>query len=48
MYYSGWWEPFRTSFATTAAKHGAVPLVQIDPDWHKLSAPSHLDDTTLI
>ena len=31
VYYSGWWEPFQTSFATTAAKHGAVPLVQIDP-----------------
>ena len=30
-YYSSWLEPFQTSFATTAAKHGAVPLVQIDP-----------------
>ena len=31
VYYSGWWEPFQASFATTVAKHGAVPLVQIDP-----------------
>jgi mannan endo-1,4-beta-mannosidase len=31
LYYSGWLEPFQASFATTAAKHGAVPLVQIDP-----------------
>ena len=38
VYYSGWWEPFRTSFATTAAEHGAVPLVQIDPTDISLSA----------
>ncbi len=30
-YYSGWFEPFQVGFATTAAKHGAVPLVQINP-----------------
>jgi mannan endo-1,4-beta-mannosidase len=30
-YYSGWLEPFKTSFAETAAKEGAVPLVQMDP-----------------
>jgi len=30
-YYSAWFEPFMTRFAVTAAKHGAVPLVQIDP-----------------
>jgi Glycosyl hydrolase family 26 len=30
-YYSGWLEPFKTSFAVAAAKDGAVPLVQIDP-----------------
>jgi mannan endo-1,4-beta-mannosidase len=29
--YSSWLEPFQTNFATTAAKHGAVPLVQINP-----------------
>ncbi len=32
MYYSGWFVPFPVSFATTAADHGAVPLVQMDPD----------------
>jgi hypothetical protein len=32
MYYSGWFVPFPTRFATTAARNGAVPLVQMDPD----------------
>lgn len=32
MYYSGWFMPFPASFAATAAKHGAAPLVQMDPD----------------
>ena len=32
MYYSGWYVPFPVRFAATAANHGAVPLVQIDPD----------------
>jgi mannan endo-1,4-beta-mannosidase len=32
MYYSGWFVPFPTSFANTAAENGAVPLVQMDPD----------------
>jgi mannan endo-1,4-beta-mannosidase len=31
MYYSGWYEQFRTAFATAAAAHGAVPLVQMEP-----------------
>jgi mannan endo-1,4-beta-mannosidase len=31
LYYSGWGEPFQTTFAQQAARHGAVPLVQIDP-----------------
>jgi mannan endo-1,4-beta-mannosidase len=31
MYYSGWLEPFRSRFAATAARHGAVPMVQIEP-----------------
>ena len=31
MYYSGWYESFPKSFATTAAENGAVPFVQIDP-----------------
>ena len=32
MYYSGWFVPFPAGFAATAANHGAVPLVQMDPD----------------
>jgi hypothetical protein len=32
MYYSGWFVPFPTRFANTAAANGAVPLVQMDPD----------------
>jgi mannan endo-1,4-beta-mannosidase len=31
LYYSGWLEPFQASFATSAARNGAVPLVQMDP-----------------
>ena len=31
MYYSSWLEPFQTTFAATAAAHGAVTLVQINP-----------------
>ncbi len=31
VYYSGWFEPFWTSFARAAARHGAVPLVQMSP-----------------
>jgi mannan endo-1,4-beta-mannosidase len=31
MYYSGWYQPFQTGLATTAARDGAVPLVQMDP-----------------
>jgi len=30
-YYSGWFQPFSTSFAKAAEAHGAVPLVQINP-----------------
>jgi mannan endo-1,4-beta-mannosidase len=32
MYYSGWYVPFPTNFANTAANEGTVPLVQMDPD----------------
>jgi Glycosyl hydrolase family 26 len=32
MYYSGWYVPFPLSFADIAAKNGAAPLVQMDPD----------------
>ena len=38
VYYSGWFEPFKTAFATTAAEHGAVPLVQINPTGISLAA----------
>jgi hypothetical protein len=31
-YYGGWGESFQTGFASRAAQHGAVPLVQIDPE----------------
>jgi mannan endo-1,4-beta-mannosidase len=31
MYYSSWLEPFQAGFAASVAKHGAVPLVQINP-----------------
>ncbi|HEX9064605.1 MAG TPA: glycosyl hydrolase [Streptosporangiaceae bacterium] len=31
LYYSSWWEPFRTGFAVRADQHGAVPIVQINP-----------------
>jgi hypothetical protein len=31
MYYSGWYVPFPVSFANTAAKNGAAPLVQMNP-----------------
>ena len=37
MYYSGWYEPFPISFATTAANNGAVPLVQMDPIPHSVT-----------
>ena len=30
-YYSGWKEPFQTSFAEKVHAHGAVTVVQIDP-----------------
>jgi len=31
VYYSGWFESFKKRFAFTVARHGAVPLVQINP-----------------
>jgi mannan endo-1,4-beta-mannosidase len=37
-YYSGWMEPFQTSFAAEAARHGALALVQIDPTNISLAA----------
>jgi hypothetical protein len=41
MYYSGWFEPFQAGFATTAAKNGAVPLVQMDPTGISVAAIAH-------
>ncbi len=32
LYYSGWGEPFRLSFADAALSHGATPVIQINPD----------------
>jgi Glycosyl hydrolase family 26 len=37
-YYSGWKEPFQAGFAATVARHGAVPLVQINPTGVRLAA----------
>lgn len=37
MYYSGWYVPFPAGFAATAARNGAVPLVQMDPDGIKIA-----------
>lgn len=37
-YYSAWLEPFHATFATIAARHGAVPLVQINPVGVSLTA----------
>jgi len=37
-YYSGWLEPFQAAFAATAARDGAVPLVQMDPTGISLAA----------
>jgi hypothetical protein len=30
-YYSGWYEPFSAEFAAAAARHGATPLIQLEP-----------------
>ena len=41
VYYSGWSEPFQAAFAAAAAKHGSVPMVQIDPTDVSLTAIAH-------
>jgi hypothetical protein len=41
VYYSGWFEPFQAGFAAAAAKHGSVPMVQIDPTGESLAAIGH-------
>jgi beta-mannanase len=38
VYYSPWQEPFQASFATAAANHHAVPLVQLNPSGISLAA----------
>jgi mannan endo-1,4-beta-mannosidase len=38
LYYSGWGEPFQAAFATQAADHHAVPLVQVEPGRTSLAA----------
>ncbi len=38
VYSSGWSEPFQAGFAATAARHGSVPMVQIDPTGVSMSA----------
>jgi hypothetical protein len=37
-YYSGWAEPFATSFADMVHRHGLIPFVQIDPTFASVSA----------
>ena len=36
-YYSGWREPFQTSFAQTVSQHGAVTILQWDPSLASLA-----------
>jgi mannan endo-1,4-beta-mannosidase len=38
LYYSGWGEPFQTSFATQVTAHNAVPLIQVEPGRTSLAA----------
>jgi len=38
VYYSGWLEPFKADFAATAARAGAMTLVQMDPTNVSLTA----------
>ncbi|MGD0937931.1 MAG: hypothetical protein ABR922_25600, partial [Streptosporangiaceae bacterium] len=37
-YYSGWGEPFKTSFAETVHQHGAITILQMDPSWASVSS----------
>ncbi len=37
-YYSGWAEPFDTSFAEMVHSHGLIPFVQIDPTYGSVGA----------
>jgi mannan endo-1,4-beta-mannosidase len=38
LYYSGWHEPFKATFAAEVSKNGAVPLIQMDPKNISLTA----------
>ncbi len=38
VYYSGWLEPFQAGFAATAAREGAVLLVQMNPTHASVAA----------
>jgi hypothetical protein len=38
MYYSSWLEPFQSNFGLLAARHGAIPLIQIEPSGVSLAA----------
>ena len=44
-YYSGWGEPFKTSFARTVLQHGAATIVQMDPEQTSVAkiAAGHYD-----
>ena len=44
-YYSGWGEPFKAAFAETVRRHGAAPIVQMDPTLISVSkiAAGHYD-----
>jgi hypothetical protein len=37
-YYSGWGEPFKTSFAAAVRAHGAATIVQMDPTFIRVQA----------
>jgi hypothetical protein len=37
-YFSGWAQPFATTFAQRLRKHGVIPFVQIDPTFASVSA----------
>jgi mannan endo-1,4-beta-mannosidase len=37
-YYSGWAQPFDTSFADMVYRHGLIPFVQIDPSFASVAA----------
>jgi hypothetical protein len=38
LYYAGWGDPFETGLADEAHAHGAVPFVQMDPEYASMTA----------